>query len=198
MAAAGEDRAAVWTAEQLDIATVSPTMPAAMSHNCRYSRPSKSPISDRTMPMSVFSSARTLVTSVRTSATSARTPAMSAFVSARTLGIFAWTLVLDSAISAPTAALGYGDVGLGGAVATDGVADSLDEGFGQRFRGAGFAEGLDGSVRIEGKCAHVRYCTAPRAGASTSGRCRSHSRVREGRPARTVGMALPADPIHAR
>ena len=55
-------------------------MSAAMIYKCRYSRPSKSSISARTKPMSVFSSAQTLATSVRTSATSARTPAMSALV----------------------------------------------------------------------------------------------------------------------
>ena len=47
-------------------ATVNPTIPTAMSHNCRYSRASRP-------PMSAFSSARTLATSVRTWATSAGT-----------------------------------------------------------------------------------------------------------------------------
>ena len=56
-------RRAPRSAEQLDSATVSPTMPAAVCNNCRYNRPSKSPISARTQPMSVFSSARTLATS---------------------------------------------------------------------------------------------------------------------------------------
>ncbi len=57
----------------LTSATVSPTMPAAMSQNCRYSRASKSPISAWTKLMSVFSSARTSA-------------------------IFVWTLALDSAM----------------------------------------------------------------------------------------------------
>ena len=44
----------------------------------------------------------------------------------------------------------------------------LDEGFGQRFCGPGFAEGLDGAVGVEGERTHGRQCMAGRADPSTA------------------------------
>ena len=83
----------------LTSATVSPTMPAAMSHNCRYSRASRPPISARTVRMLVFSSNRTLSTPIRPSAISALSVVSTRSISALRVVSKRSTSALTSAMS---------------------------------------------------------------------------------------------------
>ena len=50
----------------------------------------------------------------------------------------------------------FGNVGFRSNVAGDCIANGRYDGFGQWFRGASFAERLDGSMRIEGERSHAR------------------------------------------
>ena len=91
----------------------------------------------------------------------ASNPLMSAFSSARTWAISVRTWAMSVWTSAMS--------GFSSNVATDCFADGRYDGFGQWFRGARFAERLDGPVCIEGKHGHRRYCTAASLGSSTDG-----------------------------
>lgn len=53
----------------------------------------------------------------------------------------------------------------------------LHEGFGKRFRGPDFAEGLDGAMGVEGQRTHARYCMARCADTLTVEGSRGGSRL---------------------
>ena len=110
-----------------------------------------------TVPMSALSSDRTLATSVRPSAISALS-----VVSTQSTSAFEFCDVSFQC------GLGGGDVGRGGDVASDGVADGPHEGFGQRFRGSGFAESLHGAVGVEGERYHGDHCRVGHTGSLTA------------------------------